>query len=100
PTHPRKTLSATRISANKWRQLREDIAELPDGRTTVYGVVTFGQCVGVLPFLDDDHVVMLRQYRYVQRENHRWEMPTGGVLVGEASEVAAQRELREEVGYS
>jgi ADP-ribose pyrophosphatase len=27
-------------------------------------------------------------------------MPTGGVLAGEAAEVAAQRELREEVGYS
>jgi ADP-ribose pyrophosphatase len=95
-----KTLSSTPIYANRWTQLREDIAELPDGRTTVYGVVTFGQCVGVLPFLDDDHVVMVRQYRYVQHENHRWEMPTGGVLAGEAAEAAAQRELREEVGYS
>jgi ADP-ribose pyrophosphatase len=95
-----KTLSSTPIYANKWTQLREDIAELPDGRTTVYGVVTFGQCVGVLPFLDNDHVVMVRQYRYVQQENHRWEMPTGGVLAGEAPVAAAQRELREEVGYS
>ena len=100
PPKPWKTLSSTPIYANKWTQLREDIAELPDGRTTVYGVVTFGQCVGVLPFLDDDHVVMVRQYRYVQQEQHRWEMPTGGVLAGEASEAAAQRELREEVGYS
>jgi ADP-ribose pyrophosphatase len=100
PPKPWKTLSSTPIYANKWTQLREDIAELPDGRTTVYGVVTFGQCVGVLPFLDDDHVVLVRQYRYVQHENHRWEMPTGGVLAGEASEAAAQRELREEVGYS
>ena len=100
PPKPWKTLSSTPIYANKWTQLREDIAELPDGRTTVYGVVTFGQCVGVLPFLDDDHVLMVRQYRYVQRENHRWEMPTGGVLAGEAAATAAQRELREEVGYS
>jgi ADP-ribose pyrophosphatase len=100
PPKPWKTLSSTPIYANKWTQLREDIAELPDGRTTVYGVVTFGQCVGVLPFLDDDQVVMVRQYRYVQQEQHRWEMPTGGVLAGEASEAAAQRELREEVGYS
>jgi ADP-ribose pyrophosphatase len=79
--------------------LREDIAVLPDGRTTIYGVCTFGQCVGVLPFVDPDHVVLVRQYRYVQREDHRWEMPTGGMHPDEPAEVAAQRELAEEAGY-
>jgi len=49
--------------------LREDIAELPNGQTTLCGVVTCRHCVGVLPFLD--HVLMVRQYRYVQQENHR-----------------------------
>jgi ADP-ribose pyrophosphatase len=100
PPKPWKTLSTRPIYANKWTQLREDVAELPDGRSTIYGVVTFGQCVGVLPFVDDDHVLMVRQYRYVQRENHRWEMPTGGIYPGEDPLVAAQRELREEAGYS
>jgi ADP-ribose pyrophosphatase len=88
------------IYDNPWMRLREDRAELPDGRSTIYGVVTFGQCVGVLPFVDDDHVLMVRQYRYVQRENDRWEMPTGGVKVGETPEQAAQRELQEEVGVA
>jgi ADP-ribose pyrophosphatase len=80
-------------------RLREDVAEMPNGRSTIYGVCEFGPCVGVLPFVDDDHVVMVRQYRYVQRENSRWEMPTGGVRESEALEAAAQRELMEEVGY-
>src|SRR6266508_1887042 len=100
PPKPWKTLSSRTIYANKWTQLREDVAELPDGRSTIYGVVTFGQCVGVLPFLGGDRVLMVRQYRYVQQENHRWEMPTGGVHPGETPEAAAQRELQEEVGYS
>jgi ADP-ribose pyrophosphatase len=43
--------------------------------------------------------VMVRQYRYVFRENHRWEMPTGGVKSGESLEEAARREMQEEVGY-
>lgn len=81
-------------------RLREDIAELPDGRTTIYGVVTFGKCVGVLPFVDDNHVLLVRQYRYVFGENSRWEMPTGGIDPDESIEEAAQRELQEEVGFS
>jgi ADP-ribose pyrophosphatase len=81
-------------------KLREDIAELPDGRTTLYGVVTFGECVGVLPFLDRDHLVLCRQYRYVFAENQRWEMPTGGMKTDETPEQAALRELQEEVGYT
>jgi ADP-ribose pyrophosphatase len=94
-----KTLTTREIYRNPWMRLREDVAELPNGRTTIYGVCEFGQCVGVLPFVDDEHVVMVRQYRYVQKENSRWEMPTGGVRMGESFEAAAQRELMEEAGY-
>ncbi len=96
---PWKTLNSRTVYQNAWMSLREDVAEMPNGRTTIYGVVTFGDCVGVLPFLDDDQVVMVRQYRYVQGENHRWEIPTGGVEPGESLEEAARRELREEAGY-
>lgn len=94
-----KTQSSRPIYQNPWMKLREDIAEMPNGKTTIYGVIECNECVGVLPFLDDEHVVMVRQYRYVFGEDHRWEMPTGGVKPGEALEVAARRELREEVGY-
>jgi len=72
---------------------------MDNGKTTIYGVVECGQCVGVLPFVDDDHVVMVRQYRYVFGEDHRWEMPTGGVHSGEPLVDAARRECREEIGY-
>jgi ADP-ribose pyrophosphatase len=99
PPQPWKTLSTREIYKNKWMRLREDVAELPNGRTTIYGVCEFGECVGVLPFIDEQNVVMVRQYRYVQEENHRWEMPTGGIRPGETSEQAAQRELMEESGY-
>ncbi|NJN95896.1 MAG: NUDIX hydrolase [Anaerolineales bacterium] len=94
-----KTQSSRRVYENPWMKLREDIAEMPNGKTTIYGVIECAECVGILPFIDDDHVVMVRQYRYVFGEDHRWEMPTGGVKPGEILEAAARRELREEVGY-
>lgn len=93
------TASSRPIYENKWLKLREDIAAMPDGRTTIYTVVTFAGAAGVLPFVDEDHVILLRQYRYVFGENHRWEMPTGGIVAGETPEAAAQRELQEEIGY-
>ena len=94
-----KTLSSRPVYENPWTSVREDIAEMPNGKTTIYGVVDCGECVGVLPFLDEVHVLMVRQYRYVFGENQRWEMPTGGVKQGESLLEAARREMREEVGY-
>jgi ADP-ribose pyrophosphatase len=94
-----ETQSSRRVYENPWMKLREDIAEMPNGKTTIYGVIECAECVGVLPFIDENHVVMVRQYRYVFGEDHRWEMPTGGVKPGESREEAARRELREEVGY-
>jgi ADP-ribose pyrophosphatase len=95
---PWRTRSSRTVYQNPWLRLREDLVELPTGRTTIYGVVSTGACVGVLPFLDADTVVLVRQYRYVARR-HTWEMPTGGVMPGEPIQAAAQRELAEESGY-
>ncbi len=99
PPKPWKTLSTRPIYQNSWVNVREDIAELPDGKTTIYGVVEIRDAAGVLPFIDDDHVILVRQYRYVFGEDCRWEMPTGGSKEGEPIEQAARRELREEIGY-
>jgi ADP-ribose pyrophosphatase len=99
PPAPWKTRSTREVYRNPWISVREDVAELPGGGSTLYGVVTLGAAAGVLPFLDGGHVLMVRQHRYVTGESHRWEMPTGGVHAGETPIEAAQRELREEVGH-
>lgn len=95
---PWRIRSSRTIYQNAWLRLREDLVELPSGHTTIYGVVSTGSCVGVLPFLDPDTVVLVRQYRYVAGR-YTWEMPTGGVMPGESIQAAAQRELVEESGY-
>jgi ADP-ribose pyrophosphatase len=95
---PWRTVSSREVYRNPWIRVEEDQVALPDGRTTLYGVVRCAGCVGVLPFLDSETVVLIRQYRYVARGVF-WEMPTGGVHPGETLEAAAQRELGEEIGY-
>jgi ADP-ribose pyrophosphatase len=93
-----RTLTTRAVYANPWIRVREDIAELPDGRTTLYGVVECAPCVGVLPFVDARTVVLVGQWRYVTRA-FRWEIPTGAIKSGESEEAAVQRELAEEAGY-
>ena len=96
---PWTQLTTREVYANKWIRVREDQVQLPDGRETIYGVVDCGECVGVLPFVDAAHVLLVGQYRYVA-QRFLWEMPTGGVRAGESLEVAAQRELAEEAGQT
>lgn len=95
---PWRMTSTRPVYANPWISVREDVVELPDGRSTIYGVVQCGGCVGILPFLDGDTVLLVGQYRYVA-QGFFWEMPSGAQHEGETLIEAAQRELGEEAGY-
>jgi 8-oxo-dGTP pyrophosphatase MutT (NUDIX family) len=78
--------------------LREDAWRLPDGRERAYPVLVVGVSVGVIPFVDDEHVLLVGQFRHLLRAMS-WELPGGGAHADEAPQDAAQRELREEGGY-
>ena len=78
--------------------LREDVWRLPTGSERAYPVLAVGLTVGVVPFVDPEHVLLVRQFRHLARTNS-WELPGGSGLPGETAEAAAQRELREEGGY-
>ncbi len=53
--------------------------------------------VVLIPMPDPDHVVLIRQYRYVI-DRWIWELPAGTLHAGEPPETAAVRECAEETG--
>jgi ADP-ribose pyrophosphatase len=61
-------------------------------------VVLFGEAVAIVPVLNNDTIVMIRQYR-VPIKQWIYEIPAGKIEKGEDPEVAAGRELIEETGY-
>lgn len=93
------TLSSRPVYETRWLRVSENVVLLPAGGVALYGVVRTGPCVGVLPFVAPDRVVLVRQFRYVARR-FTWEIPTGGVQAGESLEEAARRELMEESGFT
>ncbi len=95
---PWEFLGSTTLRRMGRLTLREDRWRLPSGIERGYPVLAVGVTVGVVPFVDPGHVLLVRQFRHLARADS-WELPGGGALAGESPEAAAQRELREEGGH-
>lgn len=73
--------------------------ELPDGRKAVRECVRHRGAVAILARRPDGAFVFVRQYRKCIEQAYI-EVPAGCMEPGEAPDVAAERELREESGYA
>ena len=83
---------------NPWLTIWHDEVTQPDGAPGIYGVVHLANlAAGVLVLDDDDRILLVGQHRYALGA-YSWEIPEGGVPVGETALMGAQRELREETG--
>jgi ADP-ribose pyrophosphatase len=76
---------------------REEII-LPNGKNTVIEAIHHPGSSVVVPVLENESVLLIRQYRPAIRD-FIWEIPSGTMLPGEDPLECAKRELREECGF-
>ncbi len=72
--------------------------DLPNGRRVDLDLLRHPGAAAVVPFLDADRILMIRQYRHATG-GELLEIPAGKLDAGEAPEACAVRELEEETGY-
>jgi ADP-ribose pyrophosphatase len=92
------TLHTRRVYDGGLLQVHRDVVRCPDGHVTFREFVRHPGAVMVIPMLDDDHVILERQFRYPLGRAFI-EFPAGKIDAGEAIGDCARRELLEETGY-
>lgn len=75
-----------------------DKFKLPNGKETEKAYVRHRGSVVVVPFLDKETIIMIKQYRPILGK-WLYELPAGTVEENENEENTAKRELEEEIGY-
>ncbi len=94
-----KTLSSEPIFRGRLLDVRRDEVQLPDGTATVREYIRHPGAAVMVPLLEDNRIIFLRQYRYAVGEV-MVELPAGIVDPGEKPLETARRELAEETGYA
>ncbi|MQA89122.1 MAG: NUDIX domain-containing protein [Gemmatimonas sp.] len=98
-------ISSRPVHRGRVVDLSVDTVRFPDGSSGELEMIRHSGAAAVLPLLDspphpDPTIVLVRQFRYAAG-GYLFEVPAGRPdHVGEAWDVCARRELREETGYS
>jgi 8-oxo-dGDP phosphatase len=96
--HVFETTSSELLHVGKIFALRADHVRMPGGKIVTREVIEHFGAVAIVAMDDDGRILMVYQYRH-PIGRRLWELPAGLLDVdGEAPDLSAARELREEVG--
>nr|WP_297357424.1 NUDIX hydrolase [uncultured Caldimonas sp.] len=93
-----RRLESRQVYKGHFLDVRRDRVGLPDGSEAHREYIVHPGAVMVVPILDDDRLVLERQYRY-PLARVMVEFPAGKLDPGEPGRTCAERELLEETGY-
>ncbi|MEK5601927.1 NUDIX hydrolase [Clostridioides difficile] len=94
-----KTISSDRVYTGKVITLKVDTVEIPGQGYQKRELVEVGGAVGIVAITDDNKVVLVKQFRK-PIEKPIFEIPSGKLEKNESPKECAERELKEETGYS
>lgn len=91
-------ISSETIFKGRLLHVTRDEVRLPNGKTSMREGIKHPGAVVVVPFLDDNTLIMERQFRYYP-DRVFYELPAGKTDPGEDFLTTGKRELLEETGY-
>jgi ADP-ribose pyrophosphatase len=102
--HAGQDMSETRLTTQtvyhgKLLHVKSDQVRLCNGREATREYIVHPGAAMIIAMADENTIVLERQYRY-PLDRHFIELPAGKIDEGEEPLATAQRELREECGYT
>ncbi len=96
--HKEETLQTETIHRGRSFNFQKRTVRLSSGKTITREIVDHPGSVAIIPLLDKETVIMVKQYRNAA-EKILLEVPAGTLNYNEYPEECAKRELLEETGY-
>lgn len=96
----KKAIVKEKISELKTKKFSFEInrVQLPNGHEGEYGQIIFPNAALAVPIMEDNKVILLRQYRFAV-SRYLLEFPAGTLEIGETPINSIKREIQEETGF-
>lgn len=90
-------ITSKQVFEGRLLHVYKDEVRLPDGSVSTREYIKHPGAAAVVPVYENGDIMLIRQFRYPLRETFL-EVPAGKIDAGEAPDVTARRELKEEAG--